>query len=228
MDIFRLILNILFPQTAKAAELEAMSAATFREAVPALSFQPQKWILALFPYENPLVKTAVWEVKYRGNKTIARLAGTLIADELTEWLPGHPGNKTSARLAGTLIADELTEWLAELAKTETFREPLLIPIPLAPKRARERGFNQCELLAREIIRIIPEMIELTTDILIKTKETESQTKSKNRAERIKNLEGCFDVKNPEQIKNRNIVLLDDVTTTGATLTEAGRRPPPPP
>ena len=66
------------------------------------------------------------------------------------------------------------------------------------------------------------MIELTTDILIKTKETESQTKSKNRAERIKNLEGCFDVKNPEQIKNRNIVLLDDVTTTGATLTEARR------
>ncbi|OHA19484.1 MAG: hypothetical protein A2938_00235 [Candidatus Taylorbacteria bacterium RIFCSPLOWO2_01_FULL_48_100] len=197
MDIFRLILNILFPQTAKAAELEAMSAATFREAVPALSFQPQKWILALFPYENPLVKTAVWEVKYRGNKTIARLAGTL-------------------------IADELTEWLAELAETENFREPLLIPIPLAPKRARERGFNQCELLAREIIRIIPEMIELTTDILIKTKETESQTKSKNRAERIKNLEGCFDVKNPEQIKNRNIVLLDDVTTTGATLTEARR------
>src|SRR3989344_1498525 len=197
MDIFRLILNILFPQTAKAAELEAMSAATFREAVPALSFQPQKWILALFPYENPLVKTAVWEVKYRGNKPTGRLAGTLIADELTEWLP-------------------------ELAETENFREPLLIPIPLAPKRARERGFNQCELLAREIIRIIPEMIELTTDILIKTKETESQTKSKNRAERIKNLEGCFDVKNPEQIKNRNIVLLDDVTTTGATLTEARR------
>src|SRR3989338_8526415 len=203
MDIFRLILNILFPQTAKAAELEAMSAATFREAVPALSFQPQKWILALFPYENPLVKTAVWEVKYRGNKPIARLAGTL-------------------------IADELTEWLAELAETENFREPLLIPIPLAPKRARGHGCNQFEWLAREIIRIIPEMIELTTDILIKTKETESQTKSKNRAERIKNLEGCFDVKNPEQIKNRNIVLLDDVTTTGATLTEAGRRPPPPP
>src|SRR3989338_2306840 len=103
MDIFRLILNILFPQTAKVAELEAMSVGAFREAVPALSFQPQEWILALFPYENPLVKTAVWEVKYHSNKTIARLLGAL-------------------------IADELAEWLAELAETENFRESLLIPI----------------------------------------------------------------------------------------------------
>ena len=195
MDIFRLILNILFPQTAKVAELEAMSVGAFREAVPALSFQPQEWILVLFPYENKLVKTAVWEVKYRGNKIIARLAGTL-------------------------IADELAEWLAELAETENFRESLLIPIPLAKKREQERGFNQSELLAREIIRNIPDMAELKTDILLKTKETESQTKSKNRAERIKNLEGCFAVKNPECIKNRNIVLLDDVTTTGATVNEA--------
>lgn len=195
--MLRFLLNLLFPQSACVAELEEIGVTEFCEAVPALSFQPQKWILALFPYENPLVKTAVWEVKYRGNAALARLVGTI-------------------------LADELAEWLAELAETENFTAPLFIPIPLATKRACERGFNQCELLAREIIRIIPEMIELKTDVLLKIKETESQTKSKNRAERIKNLGGCFAVKNAEQIQNRNIVLLDDVTTTGATLNEARR------
>ena len=85
--LWNLFLGALFPQPPRVAEVKKMSAAAFRESVPALSFQPQEWILALFPYENLLVKTAVWEVKYRGNKTIARLLGALLADELAEMPP---------------------------------------------------------------------------------------------------------------------------------------------
>lgn len=193
--MLRFLLNLLFPQSARVAELERMSAGAFRDAVLPLAFQPREWVLPLFPYENPLVKTAVWEVKYRGNTTIARLAGEL-------------------------LAGELAEWLIELSETENFRAPLIIPIPLAKQRKQKRGFNQCELLAHEMMRELSGMIELKTDLLLKTKETESQTKSKNRDTRIKNLEGCFAIKNPAEIKDRNIVLLDDVTTTGATLAEA--------
>lgn len=193
--MLRFLLNLLFPQPARVAELEQMSAAAFQDAVSPLAFQPREWVLPLFPYENPLVKAAVWEVKYRGNQTIARLMGEL-------------------------IAGELAEWLVELSETENFRAPLLIPIPLAKRREQKRGFNQSELLAREIMRELSEMAELKTGLLIKTKETDSQTKSKNREARIKNLEDCFSVRTPEEVGGRNIVLLDDVTTTGATLAEA--------
>ena len=193
--MFRFLLNLLLPQPPRVAALEKMTAAEFRAAVPALPAQPREWMLPLFPYENPLVKTAVWEVKYRGNARVARLLGEL-------------------------LAEELTGWLAELPETEGVCAPLLVPIPLAKKRQRERGFNQSELLAKEMTRLCAGVIELKTDALFKTKETESQTQSKNRESRINNLNGCFAVKNPEEVKGRNIVLVDDVATTGATLAEA--------
>lgn len=193
--MWRFLLNLLLPQPPRIAQLEAMNAAEFRRVVPPLAFQPQEWVLALFPYEHPLVKTAVWEVKYRGNACVVRLAGTL-------------------------LAEELLSWLAELAETEALVRPILIPIPLAKKRARERGFNQCELLAREVAQHLGNAIELRNDLLCKTKETASQTKSRSRTERLENLRGAFSVSSPHEVAGRTIVLLDDVTTTGATLTEA--------
>ncbi len=195
--MFRFLLNLLLPQPPHVAALENMSAAEFHTAVPPLPAPPREWALALFPYANPLVKTAVWEVKYRGNSAIARLMGEL-------------------------LADELAAWLAELAETENFREPLLVPIPLSPRRLRERGFNQCELLARAMFPTLEHMAEVNTRALVKIKETESQTRSGDREARLKNLAGCFAVKSPAAIQNRNVVLLDDVTTTGATLLEARR------
>lgn len=193
--MWRFLLNLLLPPSPRIAQLEAMNAAEFRRTVPPLAFQPQEWVLALFPYEHPLVKTAVWEVKYRGNARVVCLAGTL-------------------------LAEELLSWLAELVETEALVHPLLVPIPLAKKRARERGFNQCGLLAREVARHWGNIIELNIDLLRKTKETASQTKSGSRAERLENLRGVFVVRTPEVVAGRNVVLLDDVTTTGATLAEA--------
>lgn len=200
--MFRFLINILLPQPPNVAQLEKMSAADLRAAVPPTTTQPRDWVLPIFSYENPLIKNAIWEVKYRGNRVIAKLLGDI-------------------------IAEELTEWLVELSETENFRAPLFVPIPLARKRERERGFNQCVLIAKEACmptgmaaRGLAGFVELRTDILIKIKETESQTKSVNREKRFKNLEDCFRVTKPEEIKGRNIVLFDDVTTTGATLQEA--------
>jgi competence protein ComFC len=133
---------------------------------------------------------------------------------------------------------------------ENFVSPILIPIPLSKKRRRERGFNQAELLCREIIkiqkknRLTPdpspyqgegcqrrgEVFTLATNILIKIKETEHQALIKDRNRRLKNLEGTFAVKNhrPNEkekanfLKGKNIILIDDITTTGATLSEARR------
>jgi len=63
-------------------------------------------------------------------------------------------------------------------------------------------------------------LKLEKDTLIKPKDTKHQAHIENRSERLKNIIGSFAVKNPEAIKGKNIILIDDILTTGATLTEA--------
>ena len=64
------------------------------------------------------------------------------------------------------------------------------------------------------------MFSFLNNVLIKPQETEHQARIHNRSARLKNIVGSFSVKNEELIKNKNIILIDDITTTGATLTEA--------
>ncbi len=104
---------------------------------------------------------------------------------------------------------------------ENFRESILIPIPLSPARYRERGFNQAELICRELVSLNPEAdLKFYSDVLIKPRDTLHQAHIGNRSTRLKNLIGSFSIIHPEKIKGRNIILIDDVTTTGATLSEA--------
>jgi len=63
---------------------------------------------------------------------------------------------------------------------------------------------------------------METNVLYKIKETISQVEIKDRNKRLKNIQGVFAVKNSEIIRNKVIILVDDITTTGATLNEAGR------
>ena len=131
-----------------------------------------------------------------------------------------------------IIYEKILEELSELSIMENFTEPVLIPIPLSPKRRRERGFNQAELICRELVKINNLRysvdlnqekkfnLKLESGVLIKPKETEHQARIKDRRQRLKNIIGSFAVKNGELIKNRNIILIDDILTTGATLSEA--------
>jgi competence protein ComFC len=112
------------------------------------------------------------------------------------------------------------EELSELSIMENFQKPIFIPIPLSSSRLRERGFNQAELLCREILNQNINLGILIKNVLIKNKDTLHQAKIRDRSKRLRNLTGSFAIKNPEIIKSRNIILIDDVTTTGATLSEA--------
>jgi len=92
---------------------------------------------------------------------------------------------------------------------------LVLPIPLHPTRLRERGFNQAYLLVRswgDIVR---------RDILQRKRPTSSQT-GLGRKERLRNVRGAFAVKDPLAVKNRRVLLVDDVYTTGATVKECAR------
>lgn len=155
-----------------------------------------KWIFPLYEYRHPPIKKSVWLLKYKGKKILA--------------------NIFAEAMYGRII-----EELAELNIMENFREPLLIPIPLSRTRLHERGFNQAELICKKLIEIDGEVnFKLEKNILKKSTDVEHQARIENRAKRMKNIIGTFKVENDELIKNRNIILIDDVTTTGATLSEA--------
>lgn len=94
----------------------------------------------------------------------------------------------------------------------------LVPIPLHPSRRRTRGFNQAELLAKELSRRTG--IPADTKLLSRVKKTHAQ-KELNDQERLANLKHAFSVRKGN-IPYKNIILVDDIYTTGSTIDEAAR------
>ena len=90
---------------------------------------------------------------------------------------------------------------------------VIIPIPLSEKSLKKRHYNQSELLAKEISKLSNKPI--LTDVLLKTKETQHQ-KELSYKDRQKNLSEAFKIEHRKEIKDKNILLVDDVMTTGAT------------
>lgn len=117
--------------------------------------------------------------------------------------------------AGDILAELLREYVAEKMD---YKEYILAYIPLSKKSKKARGFNQCEYIARKIAGNLEiEVVELLT----KVKETKEQKKLK-KDERFENIREAFGLKKGINIKNKKIILIDDVTTTGATLQEASK------
>jgi len=100
-----------------------------------------------------------------------------------------------------------------------FTDFILIPVPLEKKRLKWRGFNQAEEIAKELSSFLN--IPLMSNCLIKAKETLPQAELADEARR-ESVKGVFLVKNSEKIKNRKILLVDDVYTTGSTMEGVAR------
>lgn len=98
---------------------------------------------------------------------------------------------------------------------------MVIPIPLHPRRLRWRGFNQSQLLAGYVSRNLAPGFEipLGTDILRRKRYTPPQMKIKKYAERLDNLRNAFVAVETGNVKNKTVLLVDDIATTGATLFE---------
>jgi len=122
-------------------------------------------------------------------------------------------NKTNhAQILASLLIDYLKSLKIELGKF------LVLPMPLSQKRRRDRGYNQAELLAKIVAESFG--LPLETGHLIRQKDAKPQMEVKDWQERRKNIMNCFGVANPVLIKNKSIILVDDVFTSGATMSEA--------
>ncbi|GAA0110074.1 ComF family protein [Clostridium tertium] len=114
-------------------------------------------------------------------------------------------------LAGNILAD----YLCELINENNIDVDAILFIPSSKKALKDRGFNQCEFMAQKLSRTLN--IPIYSDI-IKVKNIKEQ-KTLSKEDRFKNIEGAFGIKSNKNIKNKNIILIDDVITTGATLLE---------
>lgn len=146
-------------------------------------------------YENPVIRKSIHFFKYR---SIISLQNPL-SDLMIKFL-------------------EETNFFSEINK----KNILLIPIPLHKKKKRQRGFNQSELLAKTIASHFS--LSVHPEILLRIKNNPPQAKINNFIEREKNIKDIFQISISclNLIKNKWIILIDDVYTSGATMQEAAR------
>ena len=112
------------------------------------------------------------------------------------------------------LAEPMAKIMAEKLIDENLEFDIIIPIPMTEKSLKKRGYNQALLLAEEISKILNK--PLCTDVLFKTRDTKHQ-KELGFNDRQKNLAGAFGLENIKKIKGKNILLVDDILTTCATV-----------
>lgn len=117
-------------------------------------------------------------------------------------------------------AKVFAKWL-KIAGTDIFSEgaDVLIPVPLHYKRLVTRRYNQSAILAKELSALISIPVDIKS--LVKHKSTKPQVRFTS-AGRRKNIKDAFSVKHPDNIKDKRVVLIDDVQTTGSTLNECAK------
>ncbi len=117
------------------------------------------------------------------------------------------------------LSRPLGAWLAEVTRVEGLAEcEAVVPLPLDPERRRARGYNQSELLAREVARRLG--LPLVPQACRRVRPTAPQA-GLTRAQRRANVQGAF-AADPRLVRNRTVLLVDDVMTTGATLNACAR------
>ncbi|GAB3501428.1 hypothetical protein GCM10027341_28250 [Spirosoma knui] len=112
---------------------------------------------------------------------------------------------------------EIASWYGHQLKTEsqlTKDIDVIIGVPLHKTRLQQRGYNQADWIAQGLSEALE--IPMRTDVLLRLKFNASQTR-KNRIERWENVKTVFAVADQNEVKGKNVVLVDDVLTTGATI-----------
>jgi predicted amidophosphoribosyltransferase len=168
-----------------------------------------KWLASLFSYHDKTIKSAIWDIKYHGHFVAADAFGERLADAAAKLLANSP--KVS---------------LFDFKENDS-RHPrgaIIVPIPPSVTGKKKRGYNQAAIIARALFENAHFPARLHTTILEKIKKTEKQATLHERSVRLRNMDGAFAVsaKSEKFVRGSIIMLVDDVTTTGATLCDARR------
>lgn len=163
-----------------------------RKLSPELHYIQEHRSYYAFSYQDPVIKHTIRQAKFHNNTTGFELLASLVSDVLLE------------------------EFLEEnMLSGNTM---VLVPIPLHRDKLQKRGFNQSELAAKTYAKAW--QIPICLNLLEKKKNTKPQARIENKQERLKNIRGSFRAVRTKRIQNKHVVLVDDVLTTGATLSEA--------
>jgi len=152
-------------------------------------------MIAVFDYKDPVIKKAIWQLKYYHK--------TFLGKQL-----------------GRLLYEFLIEDISDIRLMSPGQKIFVIPIPISKRKRKKRGYNQSEIIAKGFCSCAPENVfELRNDIVYKTIDNIPQAKISDREKRLKNIKGVFEVRNSKIVKNKLIIIIDDVITTGATMNE---------
>lgn len=188
------LLNFLLPKSPEETRLQKITAEDLYSRIARPG--EQEGVRTLFDYRDPLIRELLLSLKFHGNRR-------------------------AAKIFAQVLYEGLIEDLSDAKLFSDFSKPLLLPIPLSKKRLWERGYNQTELIAQELEALDGrKTFELATDVLIKIKHIAPQTSLPDKKAREENIRGSFAVHRMPQIAGRNILLLDDIVTTGSTMREA--------
>ena len=127
------------------------------------------------------------------------------------------------RPAANVLGRMLVEAVEDLQPFFGDAEVLVVPVPLHFTKLRQRGFNQSELIARAALKVKPSAgrFQLSPGLLERRRETKSQI-GLSRHQRRENIRGAFVVIRPHETAGREVLLVDDVFTTGTTVSECAR------
>ncbi|MAG29255.1 hypothetical protein CL632_03910 [bacterium] len=166
------------------------------------------------PYANPLIQTLIHAWKYSGVKEVTKYISEFVQHALAK--EHKKIQAQSSKILDTGITKHHLPALSTIPPILTNQYILLNPIPLHPKKQKERGFNQAQVLARDLALTKSNYKEV--QFLDRAKKTTSQATLQG-YDRAINISNAFIIREHEKIsiKGKHIVIVDDVITTGGTI-----------
>lgn len=184
-------LDFLFPPSKVSKDLNKLDSIKLINKCKRSNEHNNSFITSIFDYKDKFVSEMLWELKFYKNEKVADLCAPLVCKEIYCIL-----------------------------EKKGLENTFIIPVPITNRKRRYKGFNQTEILCQKIIDIDKKFIlNYCPKLVKKIRNTKNQHDIKNKQKRLTNLNEAFVLNQNSDVKNKNFIIVDDVTTTGATILE---------
>lgn len=194
LKLIKKIFDLIMPKREGAKMLDNLDYESFLEEAGS---RECAWAEVVFDYRDTSVREVIWEAKYHANPKALDFFSRALYERLLE---------------------EVSDALIFSSGLEV----ILAPIPASEKRQRKYGFNAPDLICQRVAKMDESGTLEFGKVLERTREAPRQVDIKNKKDRILNARDVFGVSDTESVRGRTVFVIDDVTTTGATLRDAKR------